>query len=206
MSTILIIDTGVANLRSLEVAFERSGFLTDRSRDPQAIADADRVVLPGVGSFAAGLTALGDGLGEAVCQRIADDRPTLSVCLGMQMLAEASDEDPDTAGLGVLPGRATRLDAGRVPHMGWSSVDVPDSPFWPKSGYAAFAHSYALANGCAAALKAAGWETATCPAAGGFVAAARRGAVLACQFHPELSGAWGRNLLERWLTGREARS
>lgn len=205
MTPIQIIDTGVANLRSMEAALQREGRTTERTRQAEAVRAAEQVVLPGVGSFARGLANLGPEVGEAVRRRVQDGRPTLTVCLGMQMLAEASDEDPGRPGLGVLPGTVRRLASGRIPHLGWSAVRDRNQPAWLESGFAAFAHSFALPAAACADLEAAGWRTAVCTTGEtSFVAAAARGGVLACQFHPELSGAWGGRLLRRWLqAGKE---
>ena len=111
MNDVLIIDTGVANLRSMEAALEREDFPTRRTRDAEAIATAERVVLPGVGSFARGLDNLGTDCAAALKKRVTGGLPTLAVCLGMQMLAECSEEDPGRRGLGLLPGAVQRLTA-----------------------------------------------------------------------------------------------
>jgi len=205
MNDVLIIDTGVANLRSMEAALEREDFPTRRTRDAEAIATAERVVLPGVGSFARGLDNLGTDCAAALKKRVTGGLPTLAVCLGMQMLAECSEEDPGRRGLGLLPGAVQRLTAGRIPHLGWNRVSSRGDDAWLPTGFAAFAHSFALPAEAAADLEAQGWSTAVCTSGdAAFVAAAGRDGVLACQFHPELSGAWGRDLLRRWLrAGKE---
>jgi len=206
MSGVVIVDTGVANLRSMETALVRAGRRPERTNDPERVRSAEFVVLPGVGSFARGTAALRGGLGESLRRRIEDGGATLAVCLGMQLLADSSEEDAGAVGLGVLPGRIVRLAAERVPHLGWSPVAPADAAAWPAPGYAAFAHSYALPAASVVDLAADGWSAATCPSAGGFVAAVRRGAVVGCQFHPELSGAWGRDLIDDWLNGTEVGS
>jgi imidazole glycerol phosphate synthase glutamine amidotransferase subunit len=135
------------------------------------------------------------GLVAALRERIEAGRPTLAVCLGLQLLAEGSEESPGVAGLGVLPVRAERFPAGalRVPHLGWNRI-VPDREGGLlDEGYAYFAHTFRVTD------VPAGWTAARCEYGAPFVAALERGAVLACQFHPELSGAFGRDLLRRWL-------
>jgi len=127
---------------------------------------------------------------------VARNTPLLGVCLGMQMLCEGSEETPGVAGLGVIAGGCRRLpDDVRVPHLGWNAVTAVSQVGLVDSGVAAFANSYAL--------RAAppGWTPAWTTHGVRFIAALERGRILACQFHPELSGAYGAALLERWLAG-----
>jgi imidazole glycerol phosphate synthase glutamine amidotransferase subunit len=165
------------------------------------VRDASRIVLPGVGAFGAGMTALRSrGLDTAIRDVASRGSPILGICLGMQMLCEASEETPGVAGLGVVPGICRRLPADvRVPHLGWNSVTPGPEARLLTRGVAAFANSYALREG------PAGWATAWTTHGVPFIAALERGPMLACQFHPELSGAYGAALLERWLSGRTAR-
>ena len=117
----------------------------------------------------------------------------LAICLGLQLLAEGSEESPGVAGLGVIAGRAARLpDSVRVPHLGWNSVSAETGAL-VESGFAAYANSYALANA------PDGWTVTRTQHGIEFVASLERGSLLATQFHPELSGSWGRDLLARWL-------
>ncbi|MFN2372036.1 MAG: imidazole glycerol phosphate synthase subunit HisH [Candidatus Krumholzibacteriia bacterium] len=195
---VLIIDTGLANVRSVEVAFARLGAATRRVTAPQDLARAERVVLPGVGAFAPGLASLeARGLAASLRQRALAGRPLLAVCLGLQLLCEGSDEDPGGRGLGVIPARARRLPApARVPHMGWCAVaNGTAAPL----GHAYFAHSFAVPGADLDRLRAARWQLLVADHGGPFLAAARKGGVLACQFHPELSGRWGAALLRAWL-------
>ncbi len=201
---VYILKTGVANIASVTAAFERLGATVVLTSDPQTVAGAAAVVLPGVGSFGAGMVALDQtGLGAAIVDRIDRGAATLAICLGLQLLCRASDEAPGVPGLGVLPVAATRLpDAPRLPHFGWNAVawETPATGATASpSGEAYFAHTYCLED--AAALRAAGWSVATTTEGSTFVSAVRRGAVLACQFHPELSGPFGVETLEGWLQG-----
>jgi glutamine amidotransferase len=125
--------------------------------------------------------------------RIESGRPTLAICLGMQLLAEASDESTGVQGLGVISGRAERFGADvRTPQFGWNTVQPSESFGFADAGYAYYANSYRI-------VKAPeGWAPAWSDHGGRFVAALRRGRVLACQFHPELSGTWGLGLLGAW--------
>jgi len=198
MKDVMIIDTGLANVRSVEVALERLGATVRRVADAEDIARAGRVVLPGVGAFGPGLATLHRrDLASALRQRALAGRPTLAVCLGLQLLCDGSDEDPGGRGLGVLPARVRRLPRDRrVPNMGWCPL-VDGGP--DAVGHAYFAHSYAVQGADVERLRVSGWQVLTADHGGAFLAAARRGGVLACQFHPELSGAWGARLLAAWL-------
>jgi len=198
---LVIIDTGVSNSASVGAAVRRAtGLEPELTVDPKAVESADRVILPGVGSFAAGMAALErHGLSEVVRERVLDERATLAICLGMQLLCEASAESPGVEGLGVVEGRLERFPPGalRTPHFGWNRVSWSDGDGGGEDGEAYFAHSYRLERA------PEGGRRALCVHGGAFVAALSRGGVLACQFHPELSGAWGAALIARWARARE---
>ena len=119
---VLLIDTGLANLASIEAAFGRLGASVARTTDPARVAQAERVILPGVGAFGAGMARLRQaGLVEVLRQRVGEGRATLAVCLGLQLLTEASDESPGEAGLGLIPARVTRFpDTVETPQMAWN--------------------------------------------------------------------------------------
>jgi imidazole glycerol phosphate synthase glutamine amidotransferase subunit len=189
-----IIRTGVANLASVVAAFRRLDTEPVVTADAGAVEEAGHVVLPGVGAFGAGMEALAGPLADALRGRVAAGRPTLAICLGMQLLCEASDEAPGVRGLGVLPGTVGRYgDHVTVPQMGWARVTAGTGARVVASGYAYFANSYRLAEA------PPGWAAATGDHGGTYVAAVERGAVVACQFHPELSGAFGLELIRRWM-------
>ncbi len=196
-SPLALVPTGTANTASVVAAFGRLGIDADVTGDPQMIGSAQRVVLPGVGSFgAAGDTLAKAGLIAALRQRVDEGRATLAVCVGMQLLAEESEESPGAPGLGVVPARITRFSGPvRVPQLGWNRVQSSPASRLVRPGWAYFANSYRLEE------PPPGWESAICDHGGPFVAAMERGGVLACQFHPELSGQWGLDLLGRWLEG-----
>jgi glutamine amidotransferase len=194
---VTLIETGVANIASVRAAFERLGARLEPARSAADVAEAERVVLPGVGAFAAGMAHLESaGLVDALKTRIQSGRPTLTVCLGLQLLMSSSEESPGARGLGVIDAPVTRFQAPlRVPQLGWNRVIPAAGAAFLSPGYAYFANSYRLEQA------PEGWEAATADYGGPFVAALRRGEVLACQFHPELSGPWGAALLQRWLEG-----
>ncbi len=190
-----VVRTGVANLASVLAGLRRSGAEAEVTTDAEVIATARRVVLPGVGAFGAAMESLRDsGLDEVIARRVLEERPLLCVCLGLQVLAKASAESPGVAGLGVIDGRVTRFgDDVIVPQLGWNKIRPTDGCALLEPGYAYFANSYKLD------AIPPGWQGATATHGGELVAAIERGPMLACQFHPELSGPWGLDLLKRWL-------
>lgn len=190
-----IVPTGVANLEAVAAAFRRLGRAPRLLDSAAGISSAAYVVLPGVGSFAGGMAELRRrGWAEAVRGRVEEGRPTLAICLGLQLLCEESEEAPGTAGLGCVPGRVVRLaESSRVPQLGWNRVAAPAGTRFLRSSVVYFANSYGLEAG------PAGWTAAMGRHGSRFVAGLERGGVLACQFHPELSGRVGAGLLKRWL-------
>ena len=194
-----MIRTGTANLASVAAALGRAGCAVRLSEEAADVARAAPLVLPGVGAFGAVTRRLDElGLRTALAERFAAGRPTLAICLGLQLLAGASDENPGARGLGVLPATVTGF-AGdlRVPHLGWNHVAAGNGCRLLEDGDAYFANSFKLDR------VPRGWAGATTDHGGPFVAALERGPVLACQFHPELSGPWGQALIERWLEAAE---
>jgi imidazole glycerol-phosphate synthase subunit HisH len=172
---VAVCDYRAGNIRSVEIALRRLGAeLVDD------VAGADLAVLPGVGSARSAMEELRrQGIDELLKQRIADERPVLGICLGLQLALEHSAEDGGVDGLGILAGRSLRLTEGRVPRMGWAEVDDGSAYY--------FAHSYACETPHATL-----WSE-------GIVAEARSGSFLGVQFHPEKSGAAGARYLDRVL-------
>ncbi len=188
---IAIIDYGMGNLRSVQKAFEAVGHAAEVTADPDRVAHADRVVLPGVGAFADAMTALTrTGLGQAFTDAVRAGRPCLGVCLGLQLLFECSEEDGEHPGLALLPGRVVRFrpPAGssiKVPHMGWNSLDIK-SPLrlfdrLPTQPSVYFVHSYYAAPSRPENI------AATTDYAGSFASVVAQENLVACQFHPEKS-------------------
>ena len=195
---VAVLDYGIGNLRSAQKALERVGADARLTADSGLIADADAVVLPGVGAFGACMDALREcGLDEVAIEAANDNRPFLGVCVGMQMLYEGSEESPSSVGLGVLPGRLRRLpDTVKRPQMQWNLVDVrrPSRLFAhvPDPVWMYFVHSYAAdAQGESV--------VATCDYGGLVAAAVERDGLWATQFHPEKSGAVGLELLRGFV-------
>ena len=173
---------GAGNVRSVVTAFRRLGADAAVAASPAAVASADLAVLPGVGSAATAMDGLRErGLDSALRERVAAGRATLGICLGLQLALEESEEDGGVAGLGILPGRARRLRHGRVPRIGWATIEPGGETFY-------FAHSYAAETSAVTARSE------------GVVAVAEAGSFLGVQFHPEKSGAAGVRFLERCLS------
>jgi imidazole glycerol phosphate synthase glutamine amidotransferase subunit len=203
MSEVLVIDTGSANVRSMLTALTRLDARPRFARNPGEIETATRVVLPGVGTFSAAIARVRQaGLENSLRTRIARGQPTLCVCVGLQLLCASSQESPRERGLEILPHVVTSFPTGvRVPHMGWNRVEIPAESRYLEPGHAYFANSYRveLNHQSAERMRESEWVLGSCDYGGPFVAALERGAVLACQFHPELSGSWGLSILRRWL-------
>ena len=179
---------GAGNVRSVELAFRRAGVDPVRAETPAEVREADLAVLPGVGSAGSAMSGLrARGLDAALRDRAVAGRPTLGICLGLQLALEESEEDGGVTGLGLVPGRAVRLRGGRVPRIGWAAVEPGDEAFW-------FAHSYAAETPGATATSE------------GIVAEARAGSFVGVQFHPEKSGAAGARYLDAVLRQVRQRS
>lgn len=197
---VVVVRTGSANLASVLAAFDRLGTPARVSDSAGDVEAAGFVVLPGVGAFGPAMTRLTErGLDRALVERVRCRRPLLAICLGMQLLCEASDESPGVRGLALVPGRLNRFDlAQRVPQMGWNNIVPTESASLLQPGFAYFANSYRLGQ------IPAGWAGAWSDYGGAFVSALERGPILACQFHPELSGSFGLSLIRRWLLSANA--
>jgi glutamine amidotransferase len=196
--SVVLVDYGAGNLPSVEGALRRLGVPSRRCSTPEPLADADAVILPGVGHFSPFAAALDRrGLRQPLLDAIAREVPFLGICLGLQALWEGSEEAPMARGLGVLPGRIAALPAGvKLPHMGWNRLRrlsgrtsrllegvAPDA-------YVYFAHSFA---------GSADGAVAVCDYGTTFTAVFERGALFGVQFHPEKSGAVGSVVLRNFL-------
>ena len=193
---VVVLPTGTANLASVLAAFARLGARAEIARVPAEVAAAERVVLPGVGTFGATMAGLrAAGLDAAIAERARGGAPILAMCVGLQVLFEASDESPGTEGLGVLSGRVGCFpETVRVPQFGWNRIEPEPGCHYLEQGHAYFANSFRT-------LAAPGCKVARAEHGQSFVAALERESLLACQFHPELSGAFGHRLIARWLEG-----
>lgn len=196
---VAVLDYGIGNLSSAQKALVRSGADARLTRDAALVADADGVVLPGVGAFGACMDALRDaGLEQVVHAAVASGRPFLGICVGMQMLFDASDEDPSHTGLGVMPGRVVAIpDTVRKPQMQWNELRVrtadPIFAGLPAVPWVYFVHSYAARPDDPSVV------VATCDYGADLTAVVRRGNVVATQFHPEKSATDGLAILANFV-------
>lgn len=198
MSEIALIDYGAGNLRSVYNALSAAGAENICvTADPDVVAKAGRIILPGVGAFAAcmkGLTAI-DGLVEAMTARVTQDgAPFLGICVGMQLLADVGEEYGHHAGLGWIKGRVIPFTPSanlRVPHMGWNDVVPTFAHPVIEAGEAYFLHSYYFADASDVA--------ATSHHGADFAAVVARDNIIGIQFHPEKSQAYGLATLKRFL-------
>lgn len=206
---VIVVDTGHANLRSVEKALELAGNELDssvhvrRSARPEELAQADKLVVPGQGGFRHCVEALSGAVGEVLREKIRQGTSYLGICLGLQALFDSSEEAPGVAGLSILPGAVKRLEAApgiKIPHMGWNQLELSSGghPVLEAAGGAGswfyFVHSFHAAPEDANLVKAAasyGPNRVT--------AAVARDNVVATQFHPEKSQKAGHKLLEAFL-------
>lgn len=189
---IAIVDYGAGNLLSVKKAFDRLGQACMVSSDPSQVAKADKVVLPGVGHFASTESLSRSGLRDAIADSISRGVPFLGICVGMQWMFERSQESPDTAGLGALPGTCERFPATvKSPHVGWNSftVDAGSRLFRGvnPASFVYFTHSFRVPVSAA--------TVACCEYGGTFSAAVEKDQLFGMQFHPEKSGETGLKLL-----------
>jgi glutamine amidotransferase len=198
---VVILDYGSGNLRSAQRALQRVGADVEVTADPDAAANADGLLVPGVGAYEACMRGLREVNGDKIiAERVQARRPVLGVCVGMQiMFAHGVEFGVDTVGCGQWPGAVTRLDAPVIPHMGWNVVDAaPGSTLF--AGLDAdtrfyFVHSYAAQRWEGRPEALVTWATHQVP----FVAAVEDGPLAATQFHPEKSGDAGATLLSNWV-------
>ncbi len=196
---IAVLDYGIGNLRSAQKSLQRVGADARLTADHALIAEADAVVLPGVGAFGACMQALyATDLASAAREAAHSGRPFLGICVGMQLLYEASDESPGVPGLGILPGTVRLLPADvKRPQMQWNrlAAHAPDPLFegLETGAWMYFVHSYAPQP------TDPGIVVATCDYGGPVVAAVETGSIAATQFHPEKSGRHGLALLAGWV-------
>lgn len=198
---IAIIDYDAGNLKSVEKAFGALGQETVVTGDPKRILSCDAAALPGVGSFGVAASHIRQrGLDEAIGRFIETGKPFLGICLGLQLLFEASEEAPDTRGLGIFPGRIVKIPPGeglKIPHIGWNSLSIsPDSRIFRNIGeqpYVYFVHSYYLQAENPQIV------SATTEYGVNIHAAVESGNVCAMQFHPEKSGKVGLAILQNFI-------
>lgn len=203
--SVVVFDYGTGNIHSAIKAVERAGASVELTRDKKKCAEADGLLVPGVGAFSAVMQALNavDG-GEIIGRRLSGSRPVLGICVGMQVLFDNGVEGGvDTPGLGEWPGTVRKLNAPILPHMGWNTIDAPadsvlfeglhDERFY-------FVHSYAATDWTLDVIPPFPKPRVTWAEHGErFIAAVENGPLSATQFHPEKSGEAGIHFLRNWI-------
>ncbi|MDD1724935.1 MAG: imidazole glycerol phosphate synthase subunit HisH [Methanospirillum sp.] len=198
MSSIVIVDYGLGNLRSVSKAVEKAGGIVSVTHNLDEIKAADGIILPGVGAFHEGMNQLADLASTLI--EAEGHVPILGICLGMQMMMEYSEEHGLHEGLGLIPGTAKRFPESpgyKIPHMGWNQIAVthPEDPLFegiPDNSYVYFVHSYWADTPERYCVTATEY---ICP----FASAIRNGTALGVQFHPEKSGETGLSILKNFL-------
>lgn len=196
---IAIIDYGMGNLRSVQKALEKVGAQTAITHNPGELERAEKVVLPGVGAMAPAMEKLQSlNLVPAIKKTLADGKPFLGICLGLQLLFEQSEEGGDVQGLGILPGAVKKFRSLKIPHMGWNQLKIKnqDCPIFagiPDLTDVYFCHSYFVEpkdSGCIATTTDYGVA---------FTSSICQNNLFGVQFHPEKSQAAGLKILENFV-------
>jgi glutamine amidotransferase len=192
---IAIVNYQASNLRSVKKALDYLGYPSEITTSPEVVRRAEKVLLPGVGHFAATEQLTRNGLRDAVSEAVAVGKPFLGICVGMQWIFDASEEAPGAAGLGLFCGSCSKFPPGlKVPHVGWNSLEITAPSRLlvdvPSGSFVYYTHSYRapLAPG----------TVATTDYQGPFSAVVERDHVFGVQFHPEKSGATGLKILSNF--------
>ena len=209
MAEVVIVDYGCGNIQSLERALKKVGVSCEYTSNPKIIKQAQKVMLPGVGSYSTGMDSLEKmNLLEVIKDYVSTGKPLLGICLGMQLLLDYSEEFGRHNGLGIVNGSVTRFmpnDNSKVPHTGWNSIEIPcgnDSKSWndqiltninPGKDYY-FVHSYMVKTN-----KQSNTLAETSYGGNSFSSIIRNNNVYGCQFHPEKSGQIGSQFLENFI-------
>ena len=203
MPEVVVIDYGMGNLRSIANALRAVGADVEVSSDPDTVASAERLVLPGVGAFGRAMQEIDDRqLMEPIVESIRSGQPLLGICVGYQVLFEGSTEQGRHRGIGLFSGCVERFDDESliVPHMGWNRIEIlrEHSLFdgVPSGSFVYFVHSYRPVD------VPSEQALTTTPYEDDFVSAIARDNVVGCQFHPEKSGTVGLRILENFLRWR----
>lgn len=200
---IAIIDYGAGNLRSVQKACEYVGADAVITSDKNKILSANRVILPGVGSFGDCMKSITkSGLDDVIRRAAQSGTPFLGICLGLQLLFEESEESPGVKGLGIFNGKNVKIPAGsgiKIPHIGWNSITFPKKSALfdgvGENSFVYFVHSYYMQPQDTSII------SAVCDYSAALPVALSRGNVCATQFHPEKSGTAGLKILKNFISG-----
>ena len=199
---IAIIDYDAGNMKSVEKALDYLGAEYIVTKDPEELAAADKLILPGVGAFGDAMEKLtGFGLVEVIQKLVAEGKPILGICLGMQLFFEESEESPGVKGLGLLPGKVVRFSPEyglKIPQIGWNSINLPKQSILfdgiKDGAFVYFVHSYYVKCDREEAV------AATCEYGNHVHAAVEWKNIFACQFHPEKSSDEGLKILRNYIS------
>lgn len=199
---ITIIDYGMGNLRSVQKAFEKIGAEAKITSNPEELAQATKLLLPGVGAFRDGIQCLKDqSLVEPILEHVKSGKPFMGICLGLQLLFDVSYEDGEYEGLGIIPGKVVRLEDQpelKIPHIGWNGIDkVVAHPILegiPSNEHFYFVHSYYVVPEDESNVVA--YTEHGCR----FASIVARDNIFASQFHPEKSQSAGLKLLQNFAS------
>jgi len=192
---IAIVDYRAGNLASVKKAFDHLGAQAVVTQDPDVVAQADKIVLPGVGHFSSTLALDETGLRSAILQRLEQGAPFLGICVGMHWMFDSSEESPSTPGAALFAGRCERFSENvKSPHVGWNSLECDDRSLLlrgiPPGSFVYFTHSYRVPVVAATAARA--------DYGGEFSAAVEQNHLFGVQFHPEKSGRTGLTILQNF--------
>jgi len=202
MSDITIIDYGMGNLRSVQKAIEKNGGTATITADPHQIADADKVILPGVGAFRDAIDAIKrHDLVAPIHDVVSAGKPFLGICLGLQLMLDVSHEDGEFEGLGIVPGEVRKFDLPsdfKIPHMGWNQFEsrTDANPLLsdiPADAWFYFVHSYYVVP------TDESWSAGRTDYGGEFTSMVWKDNVFATQFHPEKSQTAGLQLIKNFV-------
>lgn len=201
MTRVALLDYGMGNLHSAAKALEHVGAIVNITNDPKIVAQADKIVFPGVGAMRDCMQGMRDAGIDEVIRHSVFNKPVLAICVGMQALMQHSEENDGTDALGIFAGEVKRFPekAGlKVPHMGWNQVqqENPNHPMWnniPQHSRFYFVHSYYVAP------KNSDLISATCDYGVNFCSALQQDNLFATQFHPEKSHTVGLQLLKNFV-------
>lgn len=189
---IAIIDYGAGNLVSVKNALDYLGVASKITSNAEDIEKAERIILPGVGSFGFMMKSLRKlKLEQPLKEALLKGKPYLGICLGMQALFEKSEESPGIAGLSIFKGKVVKFEQGKIPQIGWNNIKPRKSLF--KDGFVYFVNSYYPVPEDKEII------ATTTDYFGDFASAVQKDNITAMQFHPEKSGEFGLDLIRRWL-------